>query len=151
MPKKCKYGKNGCNFEQMPSRKQIFNDHETVCPHRDVTCFQSNCSKNVPLANLLVHLKTAPQHKVPPFEVIGGQDSNFTQKFTVTPQYLQFKGWTTWYPLHLTLNNQKEFYIQIVRSSSGFFFIWVYTIGTPKEEYDFTYTITVFDINKVYL
>ena len=128
----------------MPSRKQIVNDHETVCPHRDVTCFVYYCSKNVSLAKLLDHIKTAPHKALN--EVIGGE---FTRKFGVTPQNLQSKGWSTWNSTHLTLNNQKEFYTQIVRGSSGFFFIWVYIIGTPKEEEDFTYTITVFDINKV--
>ena len=127
----------------------IANDHETVCPHRDITCFQSNCGKNVSLTKLLDHLKTAP-HRAP-IEVIGGQDSTCNRKFTVTSQSLQSKGWISWNPIHLTLNNQKEFYVPIFRSPSGLFFIWVYMIGTPKEEEDFTYTISLFDINKVYL
>ena len=147
LPKKCKYGKNGCDFEQMPSRKQVVDEHEIVCPHRDVICFHTHCSNIVSLAKLLNHMKTTPHHKAP----IGGQDSSCTRKFTVTSQNFPNSGWISCNPIHLTLNNQKEFYVQIVRSPSGLFYIWVYIIGTPKEEEDFTYTISLFDINKVYL
>ena len=146
LPKKCKYSKNGCDFELMPSRKQDVNDHETVCLHRDIHCFQTNCAgKIVSLTKLLDHLKSAP-HKVPPVEVMGGEETN---KLNISPEVFQSKGWMSWVSTHITLNSQKEFYLTFTRSPSGLLFIWVYIIGTPKEEEEFTYTITLFDINKV--
>ena len=146
LPKKCKYSKNGCDFELMPSRKQVVNEHETECPHRDVVCFLSNCSKIVSLAKLLDHLKSAPHRG--PVEVIGGQEITRNSSFTISPENLQSKGWISWIPTHYTLNSQ-EFYLSFIRSPKGLFFFWVYMIGTPKEEEHFTYTISVFDNIKV--
>ena len=140
LPKKCKYSTNGCDFEQMPSRKQIFIEHETECLHRDVVC--QHCSNNVALTKLLIHLKTAP-HK-DPFEVIGGE---FTNDLIISRESLQSNRKISWVSTHFTLNSEKEFYFECVRNKLGFFFLWVYIIGTPKEEEHFTYTISVFDIN----
>ena len=135
----------------MPSRKQIVNDHETECPHRDVNCFIHHCSKNVSLTKILDHLKTAP-HKVPPVEVIGAEETDKLNISHVVLQYnepLYINGWMSWVATHFTLNSQKEFYLAFNRSPSGLFFLWVYIVGTPNEEEHFTYTISVFDINKV--
>ena len=149
LPKKCKYSHNGCDFEQMPSKKpskkQVLNEHETECEHRNVECTITACIKKVPLSKLLLHLKTAPH--MAPNEVNGGLVDS---KFTIRAENLQeSEKWTSWVSTHLTLNKEKEFYSECVRSPTGVFFLWVYIIGTPNEEEEFTYTITLFDINKV--
>ena len=145
LPKKCKYSHNGCDFEQMPSKKQVLHEHETECVHRNVEYFKIACKQKVPLSKLLLHLKTGP-HKAP--NEVNGSLKN--AKFTITAESLQeSKNWGQWVSTHLTLNKEKEFYLECKRSPTGVFFLWVYMIGTPKEEEEFTCTITLFDINKV--
>lgn len=129
----------------MPSRRQVLHEHETECEHRFVECTVTACIEKVPLSKLWLHLKTAP-HKAPR-EINGGIVDS---KFTISSEILQeSEEWTSWVSTHLTLNKEKEFYLECVRSLTGVLFLWVYMIGTPKEEEEFTYTITLFDINKV--
>ena len=56
--------------------------------------------------------------------------------------------WVSWVSNRLTYG-EKDFYTQCAHSPTGFLFLWVYMIGTPKEAEHFTYTITVFDVKKV--
>ena len=145
LPKKCKYSNSGCDYEEMPSKIEALNDHETECPHRNVKCTDIKCSQNVSLSKLLLHLKT---HEYEPQEISGGFENS---SFVFKPRNLQSKNWASWASAHFTLNGGKEFFCEAVRSPSptGHFFLWVYMIGTPKEEEHFTYTITLYDANKV--
>ena len=145
LPKKCKYSNNGCDFEQMPSRIQALNDHETECLHRNVKCTNISCKQNVSLSKLSLHLKTVHQDDRPN-EIIGGHVYDY---ILLTNKNLQRKKWAWWASTHFTLNGGREFYSNCIHSPTGHFFLWVYMIGTPKEEEHFTYIVTLFDVNKV--
>ena len=66
---------------------------------------------------------------------------------------LNEKGWV-WTLLHFTLfveNVEKRFFLECERTQKGIFYIWVYVIGTSKEEEKFTYNFTLYNTNKVIL
>ena len=130
----------------MPSRKQAFIDHEYDCPHRNVMCLNDTiCNKNVALSKLLLHQKDA--HEAPIEENADFHQGNLL----FNPEdFKPSKTWFTWVPTHFTLNGGKQFYSQCFRNpTSGLSFLWVYVIGTPKEEENYSYTFTVYNTNKV--
>ena len=131
---------------QMLSRKKDFNDHENDCPHRNIMCFYgTNCDKNVSLSKLLLHLKDV--HKEEPLEVKNSRNGNMNIS---TGTLKNAKTWVSWSSTLFKLDGGKQFYSQCFRNAiSGLFFLWVYMIGTPKEEENYIYTYTVYNANKV--
>ena len=144
---KCKYSDDGCEFEQMPSKKEALDNHEKECEHRTIACTLVFCNKTLSLSKLKLHLKD--DHKVTIYETKGCEQLRANLIGHGRTFRHQIK-WVTWRgPRLFTLNDGKQFYRQFARSPNGFFFLWVYMIGTPKEAEDFTYTFTLFSANKV--
>ena len=149
LPKQCKYSDNGCDYEQMPSRmpsrKQVFIDHENDCRHRNIICFtNASCNANVALSKLLLHMKDI--HKSEPVNEVN---YIYNSHLLIAPDYLKMDKNTAWRATKFNLEG-KQFYLKYFRIvRSGHFFMWVYLIGTKKEEEKFTYSITLFNVNKV--
>ena len=147
LPKQCKFSDNGCDFEQMPSRKQALNDHEKECPHRNVVCFYNVlCNRNISISKLSSHLRD--EHHIP-LEITTNYDKS---NLTIHARTFGYKHTCkSWQSTHFTLNGGEQFYSRCFRNATlGLFFLWVYMIGTPKEAENFTYTLTVYNnANKV--
>ena len=145
---KCKYCDDGCEFEQIPSKKQILDDHEKECEHRIIDCTVLACDIRLSLSTLFLHLKD--DHTINLDNL--NQTQSFKGKLQITSQNLkEASKWITWTSRLVILNEGKQFYTQCARSPTGLFFLWVYIIGTPIEEEKFTYTLTVSSDNKVIL
>ena len=157
---KCKHSKNGCNFEQMPLKKQVLNDHEKECEHRTIMCLYAGCNENISLSKFMHHFETASyMHylriitiSVPIIE--EGNTHQYNRTLTLSPKDLELsQTWLTWLTYHREdpstrpQDRKQNFYSEWARSPTGFFFMWVYLIGTPKEAENFTYTITFFNVN----
>lgn len=145
MPVKCKYCNHGCDFEQLPSKKEALNDHEKECQHRNISCIMATCTEIVSLSKLSLHLKN---HKNSTNDVTGAQLKDRPMK--ISKYNFGLYQWISWKSTHFTLKrSEKEFYSVWARGPDGFFFLWVYIIGTPEEEKNFTYTITLTNTDKV--
>ena len=133
----------------MPSEKQDLDDHEKECQHRAFACPVLSCAQTVPVSKHSSHMK---DHK-------AGLS---------TMPLLKTNSFANFIPnLHENLGHQprkcfvfsftfeeKHFYLEIVRMPAfnslpnGNYYIWVYVIGSSKEEENFTYTFTVFHSTK---
>ena len=131
----------------MPSKKQTLDGHEKECEHRTVACTTAVCNKTVPLSKLLLHLKD--DHKEEHKEIKMSVREVHRTSLSIRKDFQQTTGWISWVTRKFTLNDGKQFLRHCSRSPTGFFFLWVYMIGTPKEAEDFTYTFTLFSANKV--
>ena len=129
---KCKYSDDGCEFEQMPSKKQALEDHQKECEHRTITCTVVWCDKTVSLSKLRLHQKD--DHNETIFETKGSHVHQ--AKIKIFTDYRN--KWLSWSPRLFTLNDGKQFYWHFAHSPLGFFFLWVYMIGTQKDEEHFT-------------
>ena len=149
LPKQCKYSDNGCDYEQMPSRtpsrKQVFIDHENDCRHRNIICFfNTACNAQVSLSKILHHMKDI--HKSEPINV---EKDIRNAHMLISSKHLKKDTDIYWVAAKFTLEG-KQFYLNHFRLGRlGHFFLWVYLIGTKKEEEKFTYSITLFNVNKV--
>ena len=73
----------------------------------------------------------------------------YNSHLLIAPDYLKMDKNTAWRATKFNLEG-KQFYLKYFRiARSGHFFMWVYLIGTKKEEEKFTYSITLFNVNKV--
>ena len=154
LPKQCKYSDNGCNFEKMPSEKQVLDNHEKECQHRAFACPILSCAQTVPLSRHSSHVK---DHNVG-LSIISLKNISFRNYIPILHENLEHR--IRQYFIHFTFE-EKHFYLEIVRMPVGWphsvdllpngnYYIWVYVIGSSKEEENFTYTFTVFhSTNKV--
>ena len=150
MPVKCKYCNHGCDFEQLPSKKEALNDHEKKCQHRNIWCIVVNCTVIVSLSKLSLHLKNHKNSTI--LNVTGTQFAAQLkdQPIVFRKDYFDVNQWRSSVSIHYTLKGtEKEFYSAWARSPDGLSFLWVYIIGTPEEEKNFTYTITLTNTDKV--
>ena len=127
----------------MPSRKQVFIDHENECPHRNFICFyNTGCNAQVSLSKMLLHMKDIHGSK-PLNEAKDIRSSTML----ISPGLLRINA--SWTQTCFTLPDEgKQFYYNCFHISRQFF-LWVYLIGSKKEEEKFTYTITLSNAKKV--
>ena len=149
MPVKCKYCNHGCDFEQLPSKKEALNDHEKECQHRNISCILVNCTAIVSLSKLSLHLKNHKNSTIDAcIDVTGAQLKD--RPMILSKDKIGVNQWISWRSTHFILmRTAKEFYSAIARSPDGFIFLWVYIIGTAEEEENFTCTITLSNKDKV--
>ena len=144
LPKiKCKYSNNGCAFEQILSAEnQALDDHQAECQDRTVACIYLRCPKTVALSKLSVHLKN--EHPL----IVPKVNTSFAGTLAIKPDVFNSQSIWTWVIEKIFL--EKRFYfVQSRDSSNGLFYLWVYVIGTQKEERNFTYTFTLYNADKV--
>ena len=99
------------------------------------------CHETVCLSKLFVHLKD--DHGTG----INVADNKVHMSLCIPPNVYDTSN--TWVHFPIILHEGKKFYTQFAHSEKGLFFLWVYMVGTPKEEENFTYTLTLFNANKV--
>ena len=146
LPKQCKYSDNGCDFEKMPSEKQVLDDHEKECQHRAFACPILSCAQTVPLSRHSSHIK---DHKAG-LSIVSLKNNSFGSNIPNIDGNLEKP--LRFFVFSFTFE-EKHFYLEIVRMPvgcphvnslpNGNYYIWVYVIGSSKEEKKFTYTFTV--------
>ena len=102
------------------------------------------CHETICLSKLFVHLKD--DHGT---EYAATVVDNKVQHMNLSIPPNVYDKSNAWVHFPIILHEGKQFYSQFARSETGLFFLWVYMIGTPKEEENFTYTLTLFNANKV--
>ena len=144
LPKQCKYSDNGCNFEKMPSEKQVLDDHEKECQHRAFACPILSCAQTVPLSRHSSHIK---DHKSGSLSTMSldTKNNSFGNYIPILHENLE-----QCFTFLITFE-EKHFYLEIVRMPTfnslpnGNYYIWVYVIGSSKEAENYSYTFTVTD------
>ena len=144
LPKQCKYSDNGCNFEKMPSEKQVLDNHEKECQHRAFACPILSCAQTVPLSRHSSHIK---DHKSGSLSTMSldTKNNSFGNYIPILHENLE-----QCFTFLITFE-EKHFYLEIVRMPTfnslpnGNYYIWVYVIGSSKEAENYSYTFTVTD------
>ena len=129
---------------RMPSKRQALNDHEQDCHHRNVQCPVLICKDMVAASKLSFHFKDA-HVAIKEIKIDGifkGVIPFYPEKFKNLNKRV------VWQPDFTLLFEEKFFYWEIIRSQRNTY-MWLYVNGTTKEEDNFTYTFTLYNVNKV--
>ena len=123
MPHSCKFSNYGCNLEHTKTQLE---EHEKDCKYRLVNCVDLDCQTQVPLAQLLEHIKK--DHEKEDFARTAKCTKHqihfnllpwvFTEETICTPDHIEFEG--------------RHFFRECFRSENGQWFVWVYMIGSRK-------------------
>jgi len=133
MPHSCKFSDYGCKMEHT---KTTLECHEKDCGYRLVNCVDLACQTQVPMAQLVEHMKKDHERG----DFVHTESNTYRSHFIV--QSSDFTGEIMWISDHIVFED-RHFFRECCRSKDGQWFVWVYMIGSRKECEEYIYTVKI--------
>jgi len=133
MPHSCKFSDYGCKMEHT---KTTLECHEKDCGYRLVNCVDLACQTQVPMAQLVEHMKKDHERE----DFVHTESNTYRSHFIV--QSSDFTGEIMWISDHIVFED-RHFFRECCRSKDGQWFVWVYMIGSRKECEEYIYTVKI--------
>jgi len=133
MPHSCKFSDYGCKLEHTKTQLET---HEKDCGYRLVNCVDLACQTQVPMAQLVEHMKKDHERE----DFVHTESNTYRSHFIV--QSSDFTGEIMWISDHIVFED-RHFFRECCRSKDGQWFVWVYMIGSRKECEEYIYTVKI--------